>query len=77
MDIKILGPGCRYCTMLEERTRQALDSLGASADIEKITDMATIVGYGLMSTPGLVVDGEVVASGKVPSVRQLTRLLER
>jgi small redox-active disulfide protein 2 len=77
MDIKVLGPGCRNCVTLEQRTREALDQLGLDAEVEKVTDPVAIVGYGVLSTPGLVVDGELVVAGKVPSVRQLTGLLAR
>jgi small redox-active disulfide protein 2 len=76
MDIKVLGPGCRNCVTLEARTREALAALGKQATIEKVTDHVEIMGYGIMSTPGLVVDGTVVVSGRVPSVKQLTGLLE-
>jgi small redox-active disulfide protein 2 len=76
MDIKVLGPGCNNCVTLEARTREALDGLHTQATIEKVTDTAEILGYGVMATPGLVVDGKVVVSGRVPSVRQLTRLLQ-
>ena len=76
MDIKVLGPGCRNCVTLEKRTREALTDLELDAEIEKVTDTADIMGYGVMSTPGLVVDGTVVISGKVPSVRQLKSLLQ-
>ena len=75
MDIKVLGPGCRNCVTLEQRTQRALDELGLTAEVEKVTDPGEIIGYGVMATPGLVVDGEVVVSGKVPSVRQLTGML--
>jgi len=77
MDIKVLGPGCRNCATLEQRTREALDELGLTAEIEKVSDPAAIVGYGVVSTPGLVVDDHLVVSGKVPSVRKLTELLAR
>jgi small redox-active disulfide protein 2 len=77
MDVKVLGPGCRNCVNLEARTREALDALGVEAEVEKITDPVTIAGYGILSTPGLVVDGEVVVSGKVPTVRRLEELLAR
>lgn len=75
MDIKVLGPGCRNCETLEQRTREALTGLGREAPIGKVTDAVEIVGYGVLSTPGLVVDGEVVVSGRVPSVAELTELL--
>jgi small redox-active disulfide protein 2 len=75
MDIKVLGPGCANCVRLEANTRDALAALGLSASIEKVTDFPTIIGYGVMSTPGLVVDGAVVSSGRVPSVEDITRLL--
>jgi small redox-active disulfide protein 2 len=76
MDIKVLGPGCRNCVTLEARTREALEALGKDATIEKVTDTAEIMGYGIMSTPGLVVDGTVVVSGRVPSVKQIAGMLE-
>ncbi len=76
MDIKVLGPGCNNCVTLEARTREALDDLNTDATIEKITDTAQIMGYGVMSTPGLVIDGKVVVSGRVPSVKQLTKLMQ-
>ena len=66
MIIKILGPGCTNCVNLERATREALDQLGLDATVEKVTDYAAIVGYGVMSTPGLVVDEQVVLSGRVP-----------
>ena len=75
MIVKILGPGCRNCHSLEERTREALAQLGLQAQIEAVTDYAEIAGYGVMKAPGLVVDEEVVVSGKVPSVEDLTKLL--
>ncbi len=75
MNIKVLGPGCNNCVTLEARTREALTQLGEDATIEKVTDTAQIMGYGIMSTPGLVVDGRVVVSGRVPSVKQLTGML--
>lgn len=73
--IKILGPGCANCVNLEKATRQAVAELGLEATIEKVTDYAEIAGYGIMRTPGLVVDEEVVLSGRVPTARQVKELL--
>ena len=75
MHIKILGPGCANCVNLEKATRQAVDELGLEASFQKVTDYADIAGYGIMRTPGLVVDEEVVLSGRVPTVRQVKELL--
>jgi small redox-active disulfide protein 2 len=77
VNIKVLGPGCRNCVNLEARTREALDALGLHAEVEKVTDPGAIAGYGVLATPGLVVDGEVVVAGKVPTVRKLEELLAR
>ena len=75
MIVKVLGPGCHNCHTLVARTREALDGLGVDAEIVEVTDIGEIAGYGLMKTPGLVVDDELVLGGKVPTVRQLTELL--
>ncbi|NCT89420.1 thioredoxin family protein [Cellulomonas sp. APG4] len=75
MQIKILGPGCRNCVALERVTREAVAELGVAADIEKVTDYGEIAALGVMSTPGLVVDGRVVLTGHVPTARALRELL--
>ena len=75
MNVKILGPGCKNCQNLETRTREALDQLGLDADVEKVTDYAAIAGYGVMKTPGLVVDEAVVVSGRVPAVDEIAAML--
>jgi small redox-active disulfide protein 2 len=75
VDIKVLGSGCRNCHLLEERTREALDAIGQEATIEHVTDLGQIVGYGVMRTPALLVDGAVAVSGRVPSSRQLAEVL--
>ena len=75
MIIKVLGPGCANCKNLERVTREAVAELGLDATIEKVVDYPTIVGYGVMSTPGLVVDEKVVLSGRVPTVAQVRELL--
>lgn len=75
MLIKILGPGCKNCENLEQRTREAVDRLGLDATIEKVTDYGEIAGYGVMKTPGLVVDEKVVVSGHVPTTTAIAELL--
>ena len=75
MIIKVLGPGCTNCKNLERVTRQAVDSLGVDATIEKVTDYPPIAGYGVMATPALVVDEKLVLSGRVPTAAQVRDLL--
>ncbi len=75
MIVKILGPGCNNCKKLEQATRAALADLGLDATVEKVEDYPTIVGYGIMSTPGLVVDEKVLVSGRVPKPAEIKKLL--
>ena len=75
MIIKILGSGCANCVNLERVTREAIAALGVEATVEKVTHFPTIVGYGVMSTPALVVDEKVVLSGRVPTATQVRELL--
>ena len=73
--IKILGPGCANCVNLEKQARQAVEQLGLDATIEKVTDYSQIAAYGVMRTPGLVVDEQVLVSGRVPDAKEIARLL--
>jgi small redox-active disulfide protein 2 len=75
VNIKILGPGCANCVNLEKAAKQAVAELGIDATFEKVTDYADIVSYNIMSTPGLVVDEQVILSGRVPTARQVKELL--
>lgn len=75
MHIKILGPGCRNCVTLEKEVRAAVEQLGLEARIEKVTAYPDIAAYGIMSTPGLVLDEKVVASGRVPKRDEIMELL--
>lgn len=77
MEIKVLGPGCCNCDRLAEATKKAVEKAGIDASIEKVTDMAQIMAYGVMSTPALIVDGEIRLAGRVPSVDDLAALLQR
>jgi len=73
--IQILGTGCPKCKKLAEAAENAAKSAGIEYKIEKVTDINAIIGFGVMATPALVVDGEVKASGRVPSVDELKGML--
>ena len=73
--IQVLGPGCPKCGVLYEHADQAARELGLDYEIEKVTDMNAIVGFGVLSTPALVVDGQVKISGRVPTTAQLKEML--
>ncbi len=76
MIIKVLGPGCANCKALERVTRQALTELNITAQVQKVEDYPTIVGYGVMSTPALVIDEKLVVAGRVPSAADMRELLK-
>ncbi len=71
MEIKVLGPGCPRCGELERRTKNALAELDVAADVEKVSDIKKIMEYGILSTPGLVIDGKVKASGRIPRPEEI------
>jgi small redox-active disulfide protein 2 len=75
MDIKVLGTGCAKCKRLEDVTQDAVDQLGIDATVEKVEDIMKIMEYGIMRTPGLVIDGKVVLSGEVPKLEIIKDLL--
>ncbi len=77
MIIKILGIGCSNCIRLEENTRTALKNLGLNAEIIKVKDMVDIAAYGIMRTPGLVIDEKVVSYGKVLNVQEVMAILNQ
>jgi len=66
MEIKVLGPGCPKCQQAEKVVREAVAESGVAANIEKVTDIMKIAGYGVFGTPAVVVDGEVKCVGKIP-----------
>ncbi len=75
--IEILGTGCQKCIKLTENAKEAVKERGADYEVEKVTDLAKIMEYGVMMTPGLVVDGKVVSVGKVLSSEEIKKLLEK
>jgi small redox-active disulfide protein 2 len=76
MIIKVLGSGCANCVRLEANVKEALAASGINdATVEKVTDYAEIAAYGILSTPGLVVDERVLVSGRVPDAREVAQLI--
>jgi small redox-active disulfide protein 2 len=71
LTVKILGSGCANCRKLESVAREAASGAGIEADFVKVTDMKDIMGYDLLSTPGLVIDEKLVSSGRIPTVAEV------
>jgi len=69
--IEVLGTGCSNCIRLEKNAREAVAIAGIDAEITKVTDYAEIMSYGIMSTPGLVINGKVVSAGRIPSAADI------
>ena len=76
MKIEILGTGCTKFKTLEENTKLALAKIGGFHDLQKVEDIVEIMNYGVMSTPGFVVDGVVKSSGKVLSVDEIVKIIQ-
>jgi small redox-active disulfide protein 2 len=77
MEIKVLGPGCANCHKMEEMAKQAVKELGLSAEVVKITDIAQIAMHGILSTPGLIVNGKIKHSGKpLPSLDKMKEFIK-
>ena len=77
MKIEILGTGCARCFALERAVIEAADALGLDCQIEHVSDLDRIAGYGVLMTPALVIDGEVKLVGRVPGVAELKTLLSQ
>jgi small redox-active disulfide protein 2 len=73
MEIRILGPGCPRCGEVEKRTINALAELAVGADVQKVTDIKKIAEYKIFATPGLVINGKVKSSGRIPSLEEIKR----
>jgi len=76
MKIEILGTGCPKCKKLNDLTEEAVNELGVSAEIIKVTDINKIIDYGVMVTPTLVIDGEVKVAGKIPSKEEIKKWIQ-
>lgn len=75
MDIKILGTGCTKCNKLEQMVKETVNELSIDAQVEKIEDIYKIMQLGVMRTPGLVINDEVVLTGRLPKTKELQELL--
>jgi small redox-active disulfide protein 2 len=75
MNIKILGPGCARCHQLEKTTREVVKELGIDATIEEVRDINKIVEYSVLTTPGLIINEELVCAGRVPTRAELAQLI--
>ena len=75
MNIKVLGTGCTNCKNLEKAVRAAVEELAVNAVVEKEEDIRNIMKYGIMKTPGLVIDEKVVLSGRIPSAAELKEII--
>jgi small redox-active disulfide protein 2 len=75
MKIEVLGTGCAKCKTLEENVKKAIAAKGIFAQVEKVEDIVKIMDYGVMNTPGLVINGEVKSTGKLLTVQEIQDLL--
>jgi small redox-active disulfide protein 2 len=73
--IEVLGPGCDNCRRLEKNAREAIAMAGVEAEVVHVTDPREIVAHGILSTPGLVIDGRIVSYGRVPSAGDIATWL--
>ena len=71
MNIKVLGPGCPKCRQTEQLIKEVVAEFGVEAQVEKVTDIMKIAGYGVFGTPAVVVDGEVKSVGKIPEKEEI------
>jgi small redox-active disulfide protein 2 len=77
MEIKVLGPGCANCHKMEEMAKQAVKELGVNAEVVKITDISEIARHGILSTPGLIINGKIKHSGKpLPNLEKVKELIQ-
>lgn len=76
MEIRVLGPGCPRCHEAEKRTINVLAALNVGADVQKITDIKKIAEYKIFATPGLVINGKVKCSGRIPSLDEIKKWVQ-
>lgn len=76
MKIEVLGMGCARCSFLEKQVHQALKELDIEAEVTKVSDLEKISSYGILITPGLVIDGKVYSTGQIPKMEELRKWLQ-
>ncbi|MFZ5596615.1 MAG: thioredoxin family protein [Bacillota bacterium] len=76
MEIKVLGPGCKNCKALAEAVNKAVAELGAEASVEKVENPKNIVEMGVMSTPGLIINGKIKSTGRVPKKEEIAKWIK-
>lgn len=75
MEIKVLGSGCKNCKNLLKATEEAVKELGTNDTVLYVTDMAEIIETGIMRTPGLIVNGKIKVTGRVPTVKEIKQII--
>lgn len=75
MKIKVLGPGCARCHQVEHTVKEVVKELGIDASIEEVKDIKKIMSYAILTTPGLVIDEELVCSGHIPTKAEVTQFI--
>jgi small redox-active disulfide protein 2 len=75
-DVKVLGPGCARCNTTAEMVKAEAEKAGVAVTIEKVTDYVAIASYGIVSTPGIVIDGKVVHAGGLPKAEDVAKWLK-
>lgn len=76
MIIKVLGTGCKKCTQLKQNVEKVIEELKIDASVEKVEDIQKIISYGVMGTPALVIDEEVVSTGKLLKPKEIAKILQ-
>ena len=77
MKIEVLGPGCPKCHNTEANVKKALSELNKEAEVVTITDISIMIDKGIMQTPGLIINGNIVMQGKIPTVEQIKQLIQK
>ena len=75
LSIKVLGPGCANCDKLSKLVHESVDFLNIDAEVNKVTEYAEIIEHGVMATPGLIINDQIVSSGRLPTLGEVTSFI--